>query len=1184
MRWSQGIIAFCLTMIVSFSAMGDDIEIYYGISDKNLTVNPNVIFIFDTSGSMSSVDGTSSSRMSKSKEALKLALNNISGVNVSLMRFSNSGGPVLMPAVDIDSDWESREIVKSLVGNNDFAISYSNGTLNTVFSRDYLVDDNHARAHGMRFTGFEIPKGATIESAHVTYFSEDDSSTNDVTFEYFGSLLDDPVEFVDGATFADWYQDSSGNPVTTTRGCGNTGVTCWMPNGWLNEDYPMNTPNLAATVQAIIDDANWKSGDPILLFGQSDTAKSSDRFQVFSHAAARFSRRQKSPQLRVRYSVPSDGSIPDNFTARDKLFSLLEEFVAEGATPVVDTMYEAYLYINGKGVLNGASRGSSSKLQSLSRLSHSDTYIGSTVTNPVSCDTEQLTSYECRSRVITSASTAKYVSPIDATLGQCQANYLVLFSDGKPNSTGQASAISAAIGKSCSGENCATELAAYMATKPSERSNNANDAQVFTYTVGFESSGFDDQYLKDLAIAGKGAFHSGNTANELASAFTSIFIEAKKGASTFVAPGISVNQFNRLTHSNDIYYALFDPRSTEYWPGNLKKYKLVDSVVQDNAGVDAISVDGFFRDDAHDYWSKSSALDGSFVSRGGATANQAVPRKVYSDLANKSSPIIEDDSRITTTLLGIDANDDDYRKTLIQWMRGYDMADVDGDSVTNEARFQTADPLHSEPLFFDYGEGNASVYIGTNEGYLLSINVKDGSENWAFMPQELLKNLPIYYQDGNVFNSRTYGMDGAINAWTENGRKYIIVGQRRGGNKYHVLDVTSRTAPVYKYAIEGGTGAYARLGQSWSKPTVTSIDVNGETKKVLVFGGGYDTNQDDVSVRTVDTIGNAVFIVEASSGNKIAEISNHATANHVIPEMQYSIPARIAVIDRDFDGNVDHLYAPDMGGNLFRIDVYNGQPLSKLFVGKKIYTTSQNNSVEKNRRYYNAPDVAEIVHENEHYYAVSIGSGYRAHPLDEIIQDSVVMIKDKGVFAKSEGLYTFPTISNMAQITPANPTVSDISSYDGYEFNLETGEKVITGVSVINSRLIFSTYDPSTAGLVANSCSAAQGGGKLYVIDLVDGSGLLDVNNDGVIDYSDTYVVLDKSGIPAEPRLIITDPSAPTLCIGTECADTVESADDEGDIFKLLLSQVSGQRSLLNKIFTNSWSTEIEPSTKDDNE
>ena len=60
-----GVFSAVWCFCISFAALGDDIEIYYGISDQNVTVNPNVIFIFDTSGSMSITDGTSSSRMFK---------------------------------------------------------------------------------------------------------------------------------------------------------------------------------------------------------------------------------------------------------------------------------------------------------------------------------------------------------------------------------------------------------------------------------------------------------------------------------------------------------------------------------------------------------------------------------------------------------------------------------------------------------------------------------------------------------------------------------------------------------------------------------------------------------------------------------------------------------------------------------------------------------------------------------------------------------------------------------------------------------------------------------------------------------------------------------------------------------------------------------------------------------------
>ena len=1189
--------SIAFSMVIGFSAYGDDIEIYYGISDQNRTVNPNVIFIFDTSGSMANTDGTASSRMFKSREALKQAINNISDVNVSLMRFSPKGGPVLMEAKDVNAESDENIIVRTLFGNSDFAVSLPGGVLATEFAAGGLAHPDHNRVHAMRFTDMQIPKGAIIESAHITYFSAASTTDTPVSFGYIGYTGNDPVEFQNGSSFSDLffndYNPANGTAVTGDgQTCSDGGVVCWPTPAWDITGLPVNTVDLSPIVQEVIDQSNWEKGDPILLFGVADNTTALLRYAALSHGAANnSSERLKSPQLRVRYSMPS-GIFPpllsfgtsNDYQVKDNFISLLEEFVADGSTPVVDTMYEAYLYINGKGVNAGKNRGDTNNSTSLvTRVSHPDTYSGSTVNVPADCDTEKLSSRECRFMSLTSPNDAIYNTPIDPEIGQCQANYIVLFSDGQPNATTETAAISALTGTACSGTSCGNALAEYMATKPSERGNDNNDAQVFTYTVGFDSSGFNDTYLRDLATAGEGQFYSDNTINGLANAFTSILIEAKKGASTFVAPGISVNQFNRLTHSNDIYYALFDPKSTEYWPGNLKKYKIIDSVVLDNSSTPAISTDGFFKDTAHDWWATSSELNGPFVGRGGAAARQATPRNVYSNMSNPNTPFSDGDSRLSKGKLDINSepNSDSLRLSMVDWIRGYDATDLDGDGVLNEPRYQMADPLHSEPLFFQYSD-KASVFIGTNEGYLLSIDAETGQENWAFIPEDLLPNLHKYYENNNVFNSKTYGMDGAINAWTEDGRSYIIVGQRRGGRNYYVLDVTNRTQPEFKYMIEGGEGDFDELAQSWSKPTITKIEIGGVIKRVLVFGGGYDTNQDSNTLRDRDNEGASVFIVDASDGSLIAEIKD--SGQHRVDGMDYSIPARIAVIDRDFDGLMDHMYFGDMGGNLFRVDVYNGESLSNMFEGEKIYTTSQNFSISKNRRFYYAPDVAEIVHKQEHYYAVSIGSGYRAHPLNENIDDSVLMLKDKGVFAKdNDGKYTFPNLTNIAQLDASTPSVDDISAYDGYEFNLTRGEKVITGVTIINSKLVFTTYDPSTAGLIENTCSAAQGGGRIYVIDLLDGSALLDNDGDGDIDFDDTYVKLDKSGIPAEPRLIITDPEAPTLCVGTECADTVQTDDDVNDDFKSLLGTISGPRSRLNQVFTNSWSTEIEPTTKDDN-
>ena len=83
----------------------DDTEIYLGDDSLADATRSNVLFILDTSGSMSGTDGTvpSTSRLARMKVALHNMLDNVNNVNVGLMRFTNPGGPILYPVSYIDA-------------------------------------------------------------------------------------------------------------------------------------------------------------------------------------------------------------------------------------------------------------------------------------------------------------------------------------------------------------------------------------------------------------------------------------------------------------------------------------------------------------------------------------------------------------------------------------------------------------------------------------------------------------------------------------------------------------------------------------------------------------------------------------------------------------------------------------------------------------------------------------------------------------------------------------------------------------------------------------------------------------------------------------------------------------------------------------------------------------------------
>ena len=138
-----------------------------------------------------------------------------------------------------------------------------------------------------------------------------------------------------------------------------------------------------------------------------------------------------------------------------------------------------------------------------------------------------------------------------------------------------------------------------------------------------------------------------------------------------------------------------------------------------------------------------------------------------------------------------------------------DLLDADRDGVTNEARKQMADPLHTRPVLITYGGTEASpdltIYAMTNDGFLYALNPSDGTERFAFMPKELLPNIEDLYVN-EAGTNHVYGLDGPLVTRVKNTGDvalqtsegdfaWLYLGMRRGGKNYYALDVTDRATP-----------------------------------------------------------------------------------------------------------------------------------------------------------------------------------------------------------------------------------------------------------------------------------------------------------------------------------------------------------------------------------------------------
>lgn len=864
-------------------------------------------------------------------------------------------------------------------------------------------------------------------------------------------------------------------------------------------------------------------------------------------------------------------------------------------TPLTETLFEAQRYFSGENLVYG-------------------------LDSTPATDTD----------AIDSSNTSKYASPVSL---ECQENHVIMLTDGDPTYDQSSSPtieslisnidfpekllidgveVDSGLSRNCNAStnsntdryynyfrgrwesyegSCMPELAYYMSNVDQVTTGLEGSQTVKLHTIGAFGGVNDTSYLKRVAAAGGGSYHEPTSAQAIKDNIESIVRNILQQNSSFTAPAISVNAFNNTEYREELFYALFKPNNTARWTGNLKKYKLSSSgVITDKNNQAAVDTNtGFFKESSEDFWNTQSNVDGSDVSSGGI-ANLLNPanRNIYSDNSGSLSSF---ESVASATTLNVDAAD---VAGLKHWVRGYSDNNASSPSTP---RYYIGDPLHSEPVVITYGGDNtnpdSTVFFGTNEGFLHAINTNSGEEEFAFLPKALHSIQSTLYENTASADDHPYGMDGPITSWMydlnanniiydgntlETGEHaYLYSGMRRGGRNYYGLNVTNRNAPSLLFAIEGGSTGFEKLGQTWSKMTVAKVkfddgvddDVDNGEKIVLLFAGGYDTNQDTVNVTAQDTLGNAVYMVDARTGDLLWSASNGTKINTsdenpslVISGMDNSMPASISAIDITGNGFIDYFFAVDIKGQVFRFDINQANTGEDNFATGGIVASLSGSDTANKRRFYNKPNVAFVKDKYQgDYLTIAIGSGHRAHPvLNNTVQDRFYVLKDFNPYSapvNADGDITYTakieTTSNSG--TPDRNKIYNASSLmtggasalttslkqlmqsgGGWYVNLpNTGEKVLSESTTFAGAVIFTTYKPTetTTSTVA-TCQANTGNSRIYALDQLLATSVIDLDGDGNLEASDSSKSLTQSGIPAKPVIFHGPNGKKTITVVTE--------------------------------------------------
>ncbi len=1175
----QFILLISLILSICFQwAIAEDIEIYIGDRSQREGQKPQVLIIFDNSGSMKTTVQT--------KPDYDPTINYENGapfdnsLNPDFIYFTRGiGVDSVLPSPDSNDDtkrfkWQINACASATARLN--TVGYFTGHV-----REYKFKGNTG-------SWIELSNNSGANTTELVDCWEDVLDTNpdnqSATLQD-GTVAPDgyPVDAQGSKKNPVYYSDNI-DAVNSSFGTGEV-VTFYTANylRWYHATdlETVQKSRLEVAQQTIVE---LLDSAPALEFG----------LMVFNLNA--FSEYQRDGGRII-------AKVGSNNTA---IIQTVNNIEAETNTPLCESMYEAYRYFSGDYVVFGKADSDTSWWSGGRRISYKAN------------DPARDSSAEDAS--------GKYISPFadfvdenGVTVKRCANDInVILITDGQPTKDAAANTQIAALnpGGEVVSNSYLPSLAHWMHNNDIYGTEADGEQNANIYTIGFGRDAIDDAgvLLARTAELGGGQYFAAEDAVALQRALQVALGDILKVSSNFTAPAVASNSFDRTRSLDSVYYSMFLPQQGPRWQGNIKKLKMVNNVLTDANGVTAIDSAGNIKDSALSYWTDpQEGADGNDVEQGGVAAmlRKKTNRKLYTDIGTGSPLPTLSKSALSTavggdaalaTYLGIPSSE---LSNYIDWSRGFDVDDADGDGSHTDIRSDVfGDPLHSRPLVINYGpkeNPDVRIVVGTNTGFIHMFDDNGASvdESWAFMPYSLLPNI-VSLKDNFAGSSKVYGIDGVPAVYKldndndgqieagDGDKVWMFVGMRRGGSSYFAFDLTTPDAPKLMWQLSPGDTGFEELGQSWSTPEIGFVKgyntAGGVAKPVLIFGAGYALTKDNVA-KVSDTTGRGIFIIDAETKAKVWSLTPAATAgtNTNLP-ISDSVPSSVTPLDSDYDGFVDRLYFADTGGNVWRVDMPDED--TNNWTGYKL--AALGGSGTEDRRFFSEPVVARtwqehvtiktiagnrtVIRKQKPFDAVLIGSGNRAHPTATGVNDQLFMLQDWNIVPldKADTRPQALTTSSLIDITnnPFN-TIDTIeawedqealfSTYTGWRYEMQTGvEKSLSAALVLGGVAYYTSFLPA-ANVQNNTCILEAGSGSLYAFNLNYGSRVFQTDSvdvgDKVPDTLELFLDEDDKG---RSKLLLIGVGAgdsssgtiapPEACVGgVACMTVRKKCEEEGN-------------------------------------
>ncbi len=542
---------------------------------------------------------------------------------------------------------------------------------------------------------------------------------------------------------------------------------------------------------------------------------------------------------------------------------------------------------------------------------------------------------------------------------------------------------------------------------------------------------------------------------------------------------------------------------------------------------------------------------------------------------NPDTAVVEADSR------GQDRMDWIRGRSVFGYDDGFRKRTVGEDGVKKLGDVIASSPAYvGEPIFIypdtmeadkysDYRTANKNrtkmVYVGANDGMLHGFTASDGVEKFAYIPARLVNKLNKLTSP-NYKKQHEYYVDGspvAFDAFDGAWKSLVVTPTGAGGQIVFAIDATDPDSfGTTDVLWDFDDTVDADMGYSMGDVSYAKMN-SGEW--AVIIGNGYNNTEADGNAST--TGNGVIYVLNAFTGAIIRKfdtgVGSVEDPNNPGSDRPNGV-ATVTPIDIDGDLVADFLYAGDLFGNVWKVDVTSTTPASWDFAYKSgsdpkpFFKAIDGSGVAQpitagvtvkrhpeaddqtlvlfgTGKYFEVGDgVTSVSSQIQSFYSVWDDNTGTQYLRSQMLQHKILNELD----TDSDGMTDW-RITTSDEDSSGDYTV-DWSTDKGwfidmrYSSGTEYGEQIVRKPVLRNNRVIFVTTVPD-----GDPCGF---GGSSWIMEINANTGSrlpespFDVNGDGIIDATDLFTIGDedtivsgtrsKEGIVATPG-ILNSPDGP---------------------------------------------------------